>query len=74
MTIASFSVPEKQESPLIEKLRQRLSAVGVVSYSVELAGAGEPTLDLDGNTFVGDVEIEDGVNSYVSEHTRSVRA
>lgn len=74
MTIASFAVPEKQESPLIEQLRKRLSEVGVVSYSVELAGAGEPALDLDGTTFVGDKEIEDGVNAYVIEHSRSAKA
>ena len=67
MTIASFAVPEQQESPLIDRLRERLGSVGVTSYTVELAGAGEPTLDLDGTTFVGEDEIEDGVNSYVEE-------
>lgn len=67
MTIASFAVPERVESKSVDQARERLGLVGVVSYVVELAGSGEPVLDVDGATYVGEGEIQAAVDDLVSE-------
>lgn len=67
MTIASFTVPERLESKVLERVQERLGAVGVVSYTIELAGAGEPVLDLEGNSYVGEDEIVAAVDILSAE-------
>lgn len=67
MTIASFAVPEKLHSSRLDQARKRLGAAGVSSYTVELAGAGEPLLDLAGTTYVGEDEIQSGVDHFIDE-------
>lgn len=72
MTIARFAVPERFGSSAIEGIASRLGSVGVESYQVELAGAGEPLLDLEDVTYVGEQEIEDAVDSIVAERSSQV--
>ncbi|MBQ9918062.1 MAG: hypothetical protein IJO71_12800 [Microbacterium sp.] len=73
MTIARFAVPERFGSGVIERVIERLGSVGVESYEVELAGAGEPLLDLEDVTYVGADEIELAVDSIVAERRTAAR-
>jgi hypothetical protein len=66
MTIASFAVPEQLESTVVDRVRERLGAVGVLSYVVELAGSGGPMLDLEGVTYVGEDEIVAAVDELIA--------
>lgn len=55
------------DSEVVRNARDRLHSVGVASYRVEVAGAGSPELQLDGATYIGEREIQHGVDLYLNE-------
>lgn len=69
LIIGRFAVPEQFDSTFIDGMARRLGSVGVESYQVEIAGAGEPILDLEDVTYVGEGEIQVATESIVAERS-----
>lgn len=67
LLIARFSVPEGYQSSVIDDAISELRAVGAAVYTVELAGAGVPLLDIGEVTYVGESNIQEAVASFTNE-------
>lgn len=65
LTIACFSIPEDYQSVVIDRVVEQLRAADVAVYSIELAGAGAPLLDLEGVTYVGEHEIQGAIEELI---------
>lgn len=67
--LARFSVPEQMTFEVVSRARARLGEVGIYSYELEVAGAGEPLMFIGGRAYSGEHDIDAAVENVVRERS-----
>lgn len=58
--------PDQFKSEEVQEIERRLGAAGILSMKIAVEGAGDPEMDLDGVSYMGSEEIEQGISAFLA--------